>query len=286
MTAVSLMREDYPLDMLMRVSGMSRSTYFYRLGSIRRKQAGSGVDSMISEIFHTSREEYGCRKISAALERYGVHMNFKTVSLRMRRLGLVSRYRRKRHRRTGGASGYAPNVLNRQFRSEEPLRKLVTDVTEFRTLGRKLYLSPIMDLHDNRVLAYGLSTRNSWELVGEMLRRLDAGCRLPENVVIHSDQGALYRSREYLRFAQEHKVVRSMSGRGSCYDNAVIESYFGHLKSYLGRLDRVPTEEAARRIEEAVAHFNGKRIMLKLGGLTPDEYSSRSRKERKEPEKG
>lgn len=75
-----------------------------------------------------------------------------------------------------------------------------------------------------------------------------------------------------------------MSGRGSCYDNAVIESYFGHLKSYLGKLDRIPTDEAAKRIEDAIHHFNESRIMLKLGGMTLNEYSSHCKEMGKEPD--
>ena len=84
--------------------------------------------------------------------------------------------------------------------------------------------------------------------------------------------GRLYRCREYLRFAREHGVVRSMSRRGSCYDNAVIESHFGNLKGRLGRLDRVPADKAAEMIDEAVRYFNEERILLKLGGLSPAEF--------------
>ena len=93
-------------------------------------------------------------------------------------------------------------------------------------------------------------------MVGEMLERLERRWGVPRGVMIHSDQGGLYRCREYLRFAREHGVVRSMSGRGSCYDNAVIESHFGNLKGRLGRLDRVPADKAAEMIDEAVRYFN------------------------------
>ena len=93
--------------------------------------------------------------------------------------------------------------------------------------------------------------------------------------MIHSDQGVLYRCGEYLKFARSHRTVRSMSGKGCCYDNAVIESHFGDLKGYLGRLDRVPEDKAVEMIDEAVRYFNEDRIMLKLGGLSPMEYLRR-----------
>ena len=211
--------------------------------------------------------------MAAVLERRGVRMNFKTVNRRMRSMGLVCTYRRKRRRRSGGGAGHAPNLLDRKFGASAPLEKLVTDVTEMRVLGGgRLYLSSIMDLHSNMVLAHSVSRSNSWEMVGEMLERLERRWGVPRGVMIHSDRGGLYRCREYLRFAREHGVVRSMSGRGSCYDNAVIESHFGNLKGRLGRLDRVPADKAAEMIDEAVRYFNEERILLKLGGLSPAEF--------------
>ena len=229
MRAVTALRGEYPLELLLRVSGMSRSTYYHRAGSLRRREEGRREDALIAEAFSGSGGEYGCRKVAAVLERRGVRMNFKTVNRRMRSMGLVCTYRRKRRRRSGGGAGHAPNLLDRKFGASAPLEKLVTDVTEMRVLGGgRLYLSSIMDLHSNMVLAHSVSRSNSWEMVGEMLERLERRWGVPRGVMIHSDRGGLYRCREYLRFAREHGVVRSMSGRGSCYDNAVIESHFGN----------------------------------------------------------
>ena len=283
-TSVTALRGEYPLELLLRVSGMSRSTYYHRAWSLRRRESGRPEDALIAEAFAGSGGEYGCRKVAAALERRGVHMNFKTVNRRMRSMGLVCTYRRKRRRRSGGGAGHAPNLLGRKFGASAPLEKLVTDVTEMRVLGgRRLYLSSIMDLHNNMVLAHSVSRSNSWEMVGEMLGRLERRWGVPRGVMIHSDQGGLYRCREYLRFAREHGVVRSMSGRGSCYDNAVIESHFGNLKGRLGRLDGVPEDKAAEMIDEAVRYFNEERILLKLGGLSPAEFL---RKYEKRQERG
>ena len=250
MRAVTALRGEYPLELLLRVSGMSRSTYYHRAGSLRRREEGRREDALIAEAFSGSGGEYGCRKVAAVLERRGVRMNFKTVNRRMRSMGLVCTYRRKRRRRSGGGAGHAPNLLDRKFGASAPLEKLVTDVTEMRVLGGgRLYLSSIMDLHSNMVLAHSVSRSNSWEMVGEMLERLERRWGVPR-----------------------HGVVRSMSGRGSCYDNAVIESHFGNLKGRLGRLDRVPADKAAEMIDETVRYFNEERILLKLGGLSPAEF--------------
>ena len=270
---VSGLRREYPLELLLRVSGMSRSTYYHRVRSLRGRTVLSEADALISSIFHGSGREYGCRKVAAALEHRGVSMNFKTVNRRMRSMGLVCAYRRKRYRRSGGNEGYAPNLLDQKFSASAPLEKLVTDVTEMRVLGgRRLYLSSIMDLHNNMVLAHSVSSSNSWPMVRDMLESLERRWGVPEGMMIHGDQGVLYRCGEYLKFARSHGIVRSMSGRGCCYDNAVIESHFGNLKGHLGRLDAVPADKAAEMIEEAVRYFNEERILLKLGGLSPAEY--------------
>ena len=186
MRAVEGLREEYPLELLLRVSGMSRSTYYHRLHSLRSGTGHQGTDALIAEIFHESGREYGCRKVAAALGRRGVSMNFKTVNRRMRSMGLecVYRrksmglecvYRRKRYRRVRGGPGHAPNLLQQRFSASAPLEKLVTDVTEMRVLGgRRLYLSSIMDLHNNMVLAHSVSASNSWPMVREMLESLDA----------------------------------------------------------------------------------------------------------------
>ena len=258
MSSVEGLRGEYPLELLLRVSGMSRSTYYHRLRSLRSRECLQGTDALISEIFHESGREYGCRKVAAVLGRRGVSMNFKTVNRRMRSMGLECVYRRKRYRRVRGGPGHAPNLLQQRFSASAPLEKLVTDVTEMRVLGgRRLYLSSIMDLHNNMVLAHSVSASNSWPMVREMLERLERRWGVPEGMMIHSDQGVLYRCGEYLKFARSHGIVRSMSGKGSCYDNAV---------------DRIPADKAVEMIDRAVRYFNEERILLKLGGLTPEEY--------------
>ena len=184
---VSGLRREYPLELLLRVSGMSRSTYYHRVRSLRGRTVLSEADALISSIFHGSGREYGCRKVAAALEHRGVSMNFKTVNRRMRSMGLVCAYRRKRYRRSGGNEGYAPNLLDQKFSASAPLEKLVTDVTEMRVLGgRRLYLSSIMDLHNNMVLAHSVSSGNSWPMVRDMLESLERRWGVPEGMMIHS----------------------------------------------------------------------------------------------------
>ena len=210
---VSGLRREYPLELLLRVSGMSRSTYYHR--------------ALISSIFHGSGREYGCRKVAAALEHRGVSMNFKTVNRRMRSMGLVCAYRRKRYRRSGGNEGYAPNLLDQKFSASAPLEKLVTDVTEMRVLGgRRLYLSSIMDLHNNMVLAHSVSSSNSWPMVRDMLESLERGSPLqvrrvpevrpePQDSAQHVRPGMLLRQRRHREPLRQPQGTPGKAGCGT-----------------------------------------------------------------------
>ena len=276
---------EYPLELLLRVSGMSRSTYSPR-GVAAPQEEGRREDALIAEVFSGSGRGRLPEGGGGPGAPRGGLMNFKTVNRRMRSMGLVCTYRRKRRRQGGGGAGHAPTCWTGKFRADAPLEKLVTDVTEMRVLGGgRLYLSSIMDAQQHGLArACPGATRGRWS--GRCSSAWSGGGGVPRGVMIHSDQGGLYRCREYLRFAREHGVVRSMSGRGSCYDNAVIESHFGNLKGRLGRLDRVPADKAAEMIDEAVRYFNEERILLKLGGLSSRPPGADSLKHRKLPRRG
>jgi len=274
------MMESYPLDELLKCAGMPRSTFFYRKQSMNGRSRRRTLSERVRQVFYEDgREFYGCRKIAAVIngdERDDLHCNFKTVNKIMNELSLKCKYRpKKRSYKKTEENAEAPNHLNRDFSSREPMEKLVTDVTELATPYGKLYLSPIMDLYDNLVVAHTISRYNDSEMVMGMMQGLAE--MVPElkdgTVLVHSDQGGLYRTKAYLSFAEEHGIIRSMSRKGNCYDNAVIESYFGDLKEFIGNLYGCKSvDEAISRINEAVRYFNDDRIMLKLGGLSPRAY--------------
>ena len=146
--------------------------------------------------------------------------------------GLTCQLRQKRYQSYKGQVGKAaPNLLNRDFSATQPNQKWVTDVTEFLVLGQKIHLSPILDLFNREVISYSISASPSFPATIEMLKK--AFQRLPEKVdlILHSDQGWQYQMKLYQRFLKEKGIQQSISRRGSCYDNAVIENFFGILKS-------------------------------------------------------
>ena len=125
------------------------------------------------------------------------------------------------------------NELNREFRAEKPNQKWVTDVTQFCLFGQKLYFSPSLDLYSGDIVTYTISDSPNLEMVTRMLEQ--AFLNLPDNagLMLHSNQGWHYQHKQYCRMLAEKSIKQSMSRKGNCYDNSVMESFFGHLKSEL-----------------------------------------------------
>ncbi len=188
----------------------------------------------ITTIYHEDRGRYGYRRITAELRKRNVLLNHKTVQRLMKELGLVCRVRMKKYRSYKGEVGkIAPNLLNRDFHAEKPNQKWVTDVTEFSLFGEKLYLSPILDLCSSDLVSYTISDRPVLSMVTTMLDEAFAKIPAGTNLILHSDQGWQYQHKQYQQMLREKGVRQSMSRKGNCLDNAVIENFFGLLKSEL-----------------------------------------------------
>ena len=188
----------------------------------------------ITAIYHENKGRYGYRRITAELHKRNFLLNHKTVQRLMKELGLVCRVRMKKYRSYKGEVGkIAPNLLNRDFHAEKPNQKWVTDVTEFSLFGEKLYLSPILDLHSSDLVSYTISEHPVLSMVTTMLDEAFAKIPAGTNLILHSDQGWQYQHKQYQQMLREKGVRQSMSRKGNCLDNAVIENFFGLLKSEL-----------------------------------------------------
>lgn len=126
---------------------------------------------------------------------------------------------------------FAPNILNRNFTAETPNEKWVTDITELKLFGEKLYLSPVLDLFNGEIITYTIGSRPTYSLVSEMLEK--ALERLPEEhqLLMHSDQGWHYQMKSYSHTLKSRGIVQSMFRKGNCHDNSVMENFFGIMKS-------------------------------------------------------
>lgn len=208
--------------------GVSRSGYYKSKDS---KSKTSAEHDLIKQVYVNSKGRYGYRRVCDTLTaKYSLTINHKKVLRIMRELGLKSKIRAKKKYFGINDNLFAANILNRDFYSEHPKSKLVTDVTYLRVGGKNHYLSAVLDLFNNEVVSY-------------------------------------------TSLLQQGGVIKSMSRRGNCLDNACIESFFGHLKSESIYITRVKTyEELACLIDEYIYFYNNERIQSKLRKMAPIEY--------------
>lgn len=225
----------------------------------------------ITAIYHENKGRYGYRRITTELHNREIPLNHKTVHRLMKELGLVCCVRMKKYRSYKGEIGkVAPNLLNRDFQAEKPNQKWVTDVTEFHLFGKKLYLSPILDLHSRDLVSYTISERPVLSMVTTMLDRASEKIPNGTGLILHSDQGWQYQHKQCQRMLCQKGIQQSMSRKGNCLDNAVIENFFGLLKSELLYLQEFESmEHFKQQLIAYLDYYNNRRIKEKLKGLPP-----------------
>jgi putative transposase len=232
------------------------------------------VKERIQEIFDEHQGRYGYRRITLELHNRGLIINHKTVRRLMNEMGLKCLVRMKKYRSYRGKVGkIAPNILERDFKASKPNEKWVTDVTEFHLFGEKLYLSPILDLFNGEIVAFNIEKRPVYQLVSKMLDKAFERLKDGDAPILHSDQGWHYQMNHYQHALKEHGITQSMSRKGNCLDNAVMENFFGLLKSELLYLKEFESMEQFKiELEKYIYYYNHKRIKAKLKGMSPVQY--------------
>ena len=257
---------------------MPRSTYYYYIKQLKRPDKYAEIKNEIQVIYNENQGRYGYRRITMELRNRGYQINHKTVQHLMKVLGLKCMVRKKKYRSYKGQVGkIAPDILQRNFKAEKPNQKWATDITEFSLFGTKLYLSPVLDMYNGEIVSYSVSTSPVLNQVMDMLDK--AFAKIPDNthLIFHSDQGWQYQHRAYQKRLKDKGVQQSMSRKGNCLDNAVMENFFGLLKSELLYLREFSSlEEFQIELEKYIDYYNNKRIKSKLKGLSPVQYRIQS----------
>lgn len=265
------LRHEFKITLLLSIAGLPKATYYYYLKRMKAEDKYSKIKEEITNIFYDNKERYGYRRITMVLQQRGYRINHKTVQRLMKKLNLFCRVRMKKYHSYKGEVGKtAPNRLERDFTTTAPNQKWVTDVTEFSLFGEKLYLSPILDLHSSDLVSYVISDRPVLSMVLSMVD--EAAHQLPPGAapVLHSDQGWQYQHKRYQQKLADYGIIQSMSRKGNCLDNAVIENFFGLLKSELLYLQKF--DSMLHFKNELIAYldyYNNHRIKVKLKGLSP-----------------
>ena len=268
------LRHLYDLDLLLNRTNMARSSFYYHQKQSKSTDKYKMIKELIKSIYHKHKGRYGYRRITDELNSKAVTINHKTVLRLMKSLGLKSVIRVKKYKSYKGEQGkIAPNVLKRNFKAASPNQKWATDITEFNISGKKLYLSPIIDLFNQEIISYELTERPVFNQVVMMLKKAFKKIPNNTNLTLHSDQGWQYQMKKYQCLLKEKGITQSMSRKGNCLDNAVIENFFGTLKSELFYIKKFKTiKELKREIEQYINYYNNVRIKSNLNKMSPIQY--------------
>ena len=249
-----------------KVFELSRAGYY--AWKRRSKRDNDPRKAIIKKVYIDSKKIYGYRKIVITLrEKENIVINHKAVLRIMREIGIRSIARKRKPypkpNQLGTHHKYE-NVLNQNFQASHPNQKWVTDITYIRTQQGWAYLSVIKDLYDGYIVAHNVSRSQSLQLVLNTLRIAKQKERVTDGILLHSDQGFQYTSHAYFTLLKEYKISPSMSRRGNCYDNAVIENFFGHFKQEALQLHYLPSfQEVCDLVDQYIYFYNFERIQLK-----------------------
>ena len=272
----------WPLGMMCRVLQVSRSGFYAwrRRKPSRRAQREAELIKKIRKVHEDSRGLYGYPRAHRALLIEGEVVSRNTVARLMRKAKIRARIRRRYVPRTTDSRHERPvadNLLQRDFAAAAPNRKWLADITYVPTGEGWLYLAAVLDTFSRRIVGWSMADHMEVDLVADALNmalvhRRPAGAKL----LHHSDRGSQYASDDYQHLLQRHGITVSMSGRGDCYDNAMMESFWATLKCELVHQQRYATRMQARQaiFEYIEVFYNRRRLHSSLGYVSPDSFEA------------
>ena len=275
-------RGRYSIHMMCRLPGVSRSEYYaakVRPESARSKQDRELV-SEIKRVHSASRGVYGSPRVQAELAAEGHRVGRDKVArlMRMARLRGCPKWRFRVTTQREPNHAVAKNLLKQNFSAEEPNQRWVADITYISTNQGWLYLAVVMDLYSRRIVGWSMSRWMSQRIVIDALRMAIDARRPAGALVHHSDRGGQYTSDDFRDELAKNGIQCSMSGTGSCHDNAVAESFFGLLKRERVNRTRYRTRDEARAdlFDYIEVFYNRKRRHGYLGNISPADFEQQS----------
>ena len=268
MAIIDEARQDFPVNLICREPGIARSRYYAWRREPRREPPARLLDQ-VKQIHAQNRHCYGSRRMAAALCQQGVTVGRHRARTLMRQAGVQARHPRPRYRHADKAAAAAPNHLNRQFQPARPNEVWAGDITYVATAAGWLYLAVVMDLFARRIIGWACSRSPDADLTVTALGRAWQARGKPAQVMFHSDQGVQYASTAFTTCLKDRGLVQSMSRRGNCWDNAVVERFFRSLKSE-GRVEHLADHaHAEHAIDDYMIFYNTERLHSSLGYTTP-----------------
>ena len=262
-------RNEYSVSVMCHFFEVSRSGYYDFVRRIGQVENDAELAKKIQECQDRTDKTYGYRRVWKWLKDRNIERNPKTVLRVMKKYGLLSEIRRRRKWINLGQQVHKyKNLLNREFRTDRPNTKWVTDISYIHTKEGVLYLSIIRDLYDNSIVAYKTASRQTVNLVLDTIRLAmkKEKKRVAAELQLHSDQGFQYTSHGYFKLTQSYGITPSMSRKGNPYDNAMAENFFSILKTECIYRHRPNTfREADDLIDKYIYFYNHERIQNKTG---------------------
>ena len=264
------------MKVLLKSLKLAKSSYFYQLSALSKNKYES-IKSRISEIFSSSYQSYGYRRIKKTLENEGTTISEKVIRRLMKEDHLFAIVAKKRRYSSylGEISPAVPNIIKRDFKDDIPNKKLLTDITEFHIKNDKVYLSPMIDCFDGYVLSWTIGLSPNAELVNTMLKDTINQLDVDENPIIHSDRDAHYRWPEWMKIMNDNSFIRAMSKKGCSPDNSACEEFLGRLKNefYYDRdWSNTSVNEFIEQLNVYIIWYNSKRIKGSLRYKSPIDY--------------
>jgi transposase InsO family protein len=276
-----LREKGYQLKHLLKAMRLAKSTYYFEINKVDVvKTRNAELMDIIQEIFNYNKGRYGVRRVHKELVNRGYSVNHKRVQRLMHDMKLVGkRPKEKYHSYKGEVGKIADNIINRDFSTTKPLEKWTTDVSQFNFSWGKCYISPILDMNTNEIISYDLSLHPNMEQIQRMLDKAFEKFPVVNGLILHSDQGWQYQQVSFRNILKEYGIIQSMSRKGNCYDNCIMETFFGRLKNelYYGyEKDYESFESFSRAVEEYIDYYNNERIQAKTKWMPPVKYRETS----------
>ncbi|OYD26410.1 hypothetical protein CG473_04120 [Mycoplasma testudineum] len=286
------MSKKHKIKFLLKAANISKSTYFYNLKCLELSDKDKEIHQKILEIAKLNNFSYGYRRIKLELQNQNIVVNHKKILKIMRHLSLSPLKKAKKFKTYKGEIGkWKPNLLiekqivnNKEiyiqnFKANRINEKWATDVTEFSIASGKLYLSPIIDLFSREIVSYSISKSPNFKQITDMLKIAFDKFDNLDGLIFHSDQGWQYQMRYYQNELKKNGIIQSMSRKGNCLDNSIIENFFSILKTemfYKNQKYFNSLEELELAIIEYIDYYNNRRIKAKLKGMSPYNFRQHS----------
>jgi len=273
-------KKTWPVDLMCQLLGVTRSGYYgyQRRGSDRTDSYHQELLEAVRDIAKATGDSYGSRRMKKALNTLSYPVSRNKARKLMKEAGVQVKHRKK-YKVTTNSNHRQPlfdNVVDRQFDVDEPDQVYVGDITYLWTQEGWLYLAVVIDLYSRKVVGWSMGSRMKAQLVCDALTMAIWQRRPKAGLVVHSDRGSQYASKEYRRLLKAHGFVGSMSRKGDCWDNAVAESFFGSLKQERVHWRNYQTRlEAQQDVLNYISMFyNSYRLHSYLGYVSPNQYEA------------